>query len=340
MKRIAYIDIMKGIAIVAVIVGHYQGFQLPGTIIWSFHMPLFIFISGYFFKQRKLTDLLKRNFKHYLIPYFLVWMGILTAETLIYSVYNHISSEGTPILEVVIQRLISGIYSLASNSVANKPEFVVKIGVIWFLNALFIGELLLFFTLEIKRHVGQIITILLVLIAASCQTAFFCIPFGINYGCAFLPWLYIGYVFKQRDIFAYIDKKALKIIIPVIWGGVIAAEQTGNNSFNIIYLRFPLYGLEYIGALCGILCVRWLSIGIENHSKKLNALFCRLGRNTIWILCVHAMDIELWNYVSGFVPIEKNVMGLIRLMLDLLVAFAIKSCWEYIKTRKTGSALR
>ena len=98
--------------------------------------------------------------------------------------------------------------------------------------------------------------------------------------------------------------------------------------------------MEYIGALCGILCVRWLSIGIENHSKKLNALFCRLGRNTIWILCVHAMDIELWNYVSGFVPIEKNVMGLIRLMLDLLVAFAIKSCWEYIKTRKTGSALR
>ncbi len=46
-KRIEWIDVLKGIGIILVILGHTH--VLFRTYIFSFHMPLFFFISGYLF---------------------------------------------------------------------------------------------------------------------------------------------------------------------------------------------------------------------------------------------------------------------------------------------------
>lgn len=51
-KRIDYIDRMKGLAILLVVMGHLYQFSYHDTqsvvpaIIGSFHMPLFLFLSG------------------------------------------------------------------------------------------------------------------------------------------------------------------------------------------------------------------------------------------------------------------------------------------------------
>lgn len=335
MKRIGYIDVMKGIAILSVLIGHYITLRSVGTAIWSFHMPLFVFISGYLYKQRKFCELLKRNLKKYVLPYVIVWGGVLFSELIIYSVFNHLSSEPMSLSDVFIRRIVSGFYGLASNSTLHKPDFVIKIGVIWFLNALFIGELMLFFVLKIQKIAYQIISVAGIIMIACIQTACICIPFGINYGCAFLAWLYMGYVFRKYNIFDKIDgNNIVKVIAVVIWFIVIIIEYLSNNSFNIIRLSFPLYGVEIIGAFFGILSIRWLSIWIENNSQRLAEGLMKLGRNTIWILCVHAIDIELWNYASGFVPFPKMLMGLIRIALDIILAMHIKHIVIGFKNRK------
>ena len=50
-KRIEYIDIAKGIGILLVVLGH-NDFEVISVfaqrLIYSFHMPLFFFLSGYF----------------------------------------------------------------------------------------------------------------------------------------------------------------------------------------------------------------------------------------------------------------------------------------------------
>ena len=52
-SRIEYIDRLKGLAILAVVMGHiiYFVFHLSDDPVWgyiySFHVPLFIFLSGY-----------------------------------------------------------------------------------------------------------------------------------------------------------------------------------------------------------------------------------------------------------------------------------------------------
>ena len=55
MERLVYIDILKGIAIILVVMGHmfvpYTDY-LDSTVnqmIYSVHMPLFIFLSGFVF---------------------------------------------------------------------------------------------------------------------------------------------------------------------------------------------------------------------------------------------------------------------------------------------------
>lgn len=59
MKRIEWIDIVKFIGIFLVILGHSisadnKQLEVYRNFIYSFHMPLFIFISGYLYKKEVL----------------------------------------------------------------------------------------------------------------------------------------------------------------------------------------------------------------------------------------------------------------------------------------------
>lgn len=85
-KRSEYFDSIRGIATVLVVVGHAIQVSLPSTfddnvifkLIYSFHMPLFMFISGMvtFKEERDITlKWLYKRFKVLIIP-FLIWIFI------------------------------------------------------------------------------------------------------------------------------------------------------------------------------------------------------------------------------------------------------------------------
>ena len=46
-SRLQYIDVLKGIAIILVLIGHRSVNECGTVFIYMFHMPLFFFISGY-----------------------------------------------------------------------------------------------------------------------------------------------------------------------------------------------------------------------------------------------------------------------------------------------------
>lgn len=79
-KRNAYMDYLKGIAIVAVIVGHSLNNIVPQgnmlfNLVYSFHMPLLMFVSGYIEEQNREKYALKewrmltKRICRLLIPY-------------------------------------------------------------------------------------------------------------------------------------------------------------------------------------------------------------------------------------------------------------------------------
>lgn len=68
-KRIDWIDIAKGIGIISVILGHLRTPLYISEMIFSFHMPLFFVISGYFYKERKLKNFIFLKYKSLILPY-------------------------------------------------------------------------------------------------------------------------------------------------------------------------------------------------------------------------------------------------------------------------------
>ena len=71
-NRETWIDMLRGIGALLVLLGHL----VPETsklkfYIYSFHMPMFFFISGYLFKYKNnIKYLIKDKFKKLIIPYF------------------------------------------------------------------------------------------------------------------------------------------------------------------------------------------------------------------------------------------------------------------------------
>ena len=87
MKRIDYIDALKGFAIILVVLGHViQYYYLPNSFdqnvtfrfIYSFHMPLFFAISGFAHQLSShigfSLNVIKRNAIQLLLPFFVWWI--------------------------------------------------------------------------------------------------------------------------------------------------------------------------------------------------------------------------------------------------------------------------
>ena len=75
-KRIAWLDIAKGIAIICTIIGH--NIPVGGNVrnlIFSFHMPLFFILAGYTIKEIPYNQFSKatfKDFKRLIIPVFVI----------------------------------------------------------------------------------------------------------------------------------------------------------------------------------------------------------------------------------------------------------------------------
>lgn len=68
-NRLNWVDSIKGFAIFLVVYGH--NFPFCEKYIYSFHMPLFLLVSGFFYPKKSHFNDLKKRFATLVIPYFL-----------------------------------------------------------------------------------------------------------------------------------------------------------------------------------------------------------------------------------------------------------------------------
>ena len=71
LSRIEWIDIAKALGVVLVVLGHTGLPEVFRRWVYIFHMPLFFYISGMFFKPVTLDVAIKKKGKAYLLPYIL-----------------------------------------------------------------------------------------------------------------------------------------------------------------------------------------------------------------------------------------------------------------------------
>ena len=81
-RRIEYLDVAKGIGILLMIAGHIYANTWFQIVVYSFHMPLFLLISGILLNetgviQKPLPKVVFLKFKRLIIPYFATEFRVL-----------------------------------------------------------------------------------------------------------------------------------------------------------------------------------------------------------------------------------------------------------------------
>jgi acyltransferase len=147
--RLAWIDALKGFGILLVVFAHYMLPQALDTYIFSFHMPLFFFVSGFVFNFAKYSEsaanFIKGRFRSLIIPYFAFAVITLLFYFLLDELY-------TP--EVVSFKIFgAGIFHIVYSIIFAQTTMISYNGPLWFLTCLFVTELL-FFGLA-KRYFWQ-----------------------------------------------------------------------------------------------------------------------------------------------------------------------------------------
>ena len=133
--RLKYIDIVKGVAILLMVYGHWDTTysSVDIRLIFSFHMPLFFIISGYFLKAETPCGLfLRKRAKQLLSPYYITAAVTLTMTGLM-TWYN--GREMWDSARPVILRLLYGCPDM-NKYVHVDALSIGGVGPVWFLWAL------------------------------------------------------------------------------------------------------------------------------------------------------------------------------------------------------------
>lgn len=308
MERINYIDSLRGFAILLVVVGHLiqfnNSFFLDSrlfNIIYSFHMPLFFFISG-------CARALHRDKQ-------------INLKTLSIRVLNRFCAL---IIPSVVWSSIVPLFFLKVTDLSWHLTFGY-----WFLNALFVVSLfwecfLYFDTKKSQKWIlyglGLLVILLLFILGIKRIPIFY------------LSMFVFGFYFQRSQWINKINRHIYGILLLFFLIGV------GNfrYGFNVagdaarIWYQMPL-------SVCASLCLIKLFSMLDSKSCRLSACLGFIGQFTLGIYLAHFMIVELgdFSFLETSFPLALQFVILISIAVlisawCILIQHAIKPFgWLY-----------
>lgn len=274
-ERILWIDVLKGIGITLVVLGHrINNPQFITLYIYSFHMPLFFFISGLVNRSSK-----KHNYKGFatsrskqlLVPYFFFSFFYLTLNTLLGAQVGDIHS------------YINGIKWIIYGT-ENLP-----IGPMWFLPCLFVVESIYWWINKYCKGNKQVIFVSAIALSlVHYYLSFFpsiVLPWNIEEACYHYAFYVIGSTVQEREM-KFASTANIYILLILSW--VITQANPGgvlNTGINFI-----TYILQNVCAILGILLAMAFAMSVRESAFASTVKY--LGRNSIVIYLTHYFIFE------------------------------------------------
>lgn len=320
-KRIDWLDIAKGIAIICTIVGHCVPFGgNVRNIIFSFHMPLFFVLAGYTIKQipyNNFGSATLKDFKRLVVPVFIIKVVQFLLEIII----NHVE------LKSCAKNIFISI--LWGNGCSYK--IFPGVGVVWFLLALFFTKLLFRFCLNLIQNYRFIFFTTLAFIFSLFGEKLW-LPQNFDLLFLGMLFMYSGY-FYRNEIDE--DSKVLKII--GFFGFIFWTYMAWNKGIYIELATrcYPFSMVSILIALCGSLCIIQFSKSIE--SLKISKSLVFVGKYSLDLLCIHQIDgyfSFLWNFVifTGNTKLIK-INSCLQLIFHVLIDILVLIVWIFVKEK-------
>lgn len=297
-NRIEEVDFIKGIMIFLMVCFHipigYLHDHLTGWV-YTFHMPVFFFYSGYFLSTSKpIETRLYKLFRSLIIPYVLfeiLYISILfTLSQLGFNFSNRID---TLDISDVLYRV-----------------FIHPIGAYWYLHTLIICLLTLMAIeyLKIRNNTSYIVVIGL---------CFFCLSYCIE-GFKFenVIFFVFGYYFKifSSDIFPS-ALSLLSIFFIFYFGDTYrgSISSFGTTFFIISFLKF---------------------IYIKGHEYKFTNVLSYIGKNTLIIVLLHPIFLNFFKLIEKqFIKIDPTLIlyCLINTTFTICLSLIVANLLDRIK---------
>ncbi|MBF0489144.1 MAG: acyltransferase family protein [Candidatus Omnitrophica bacterium] len=307
------INVIRGIAIVLVVAGHViqrtmsingEDFFLNPVfkIIYTFHMPLFFFISGFVmaFSLNRQTpwEVLKKRYRSLCVP-LLSW-GILGV---VGSYYLHLSSD-------------------------------LSVWFIWFLFTLFISSCILLCSVQFERRLGLwafggMYLIILIL------------PYNHYFYLYFIQWFYVfylaGYFFNRYGMNGISQRGGLgAFLVALIVFSWLSSLWTKNDYIYIHQMNFTAHnyvfeilrmGYRYVLGFLGIFMTFMVGHGMAK--RKIGLIFGYIGIFSLDIYLIQRYIVEsLYPSLLGKLHLNFDCNGplFLGIYVPLMAMFFVSMC--------------
>lgn len=311
-----YIDIAKGLGILAVTWAHIMIGGWSHKVIYAFHMPLFFLLSGMLFRRDKynsFVSFIRKRAKRLLMPYVLYSVATWGIWALFrFLRHDQVDSYLSPLLQTFIAQ--------------GSGEFMVHNSALWFIPCLFVVELMYWAISKLKDWQNILLCFFLAglsfLFGYLCGSEYwFLLPYNFDAALIALPFYSVGNIavkhHSHNEMVSFVNDYRL-----LSWGLLVLSSIiliAGALSFGECSMGSSSYqcngGLFLIRAFVGCFAIILFSILISPNSEQIAAqrLLIWYGKNSLDVMCLH-------------IPIKGVIMLIIAKLLSTEINY-LSSHW-------------
>ena len=295
-QRLDYIDVFRSLGIIAMVMGHIGFGGKFDHFIHAFHMPMFFFISGFFYRKRycSIGEYVAKKARSLLIPYISFGLAHYLASLIL---------DGFSI-KPLIHLLTLNTYGLPI------------VGALWFLTALFFTDII-YFLLD-RWNVKWLIIPLVLVGSFADQVLPYPLPWALSASFVGLGLYWLGEMSKKYEV-------KLKVVLNMNWWQIIvvgvdtAAMIFVNGYINMREGRYAFLPLFWINALLSV----YLGISISKLICKTEKTkwLTNVGENSIVYVCLNQMVIRVLFEVFSYIQMPIILSHLLILALSMSVLY-------------------
>lgn len=316
-NRIEWVDTAKGITIILVVMGHANFPEPLRALIYSFHMPLFFFLSGLFLikKGESFKTFLKKKFKGLIIPY--IFYNIIL---ILFNWFLWFISKNPNLKENIFIKIISLPLALRIDDTYDSK--------LWFLPCLFITSIIFYFFYRKNKNIYLASCVIIPIIGLYLRNILQIkvLPWSID--ICFIVYIFIicANIFKTKLQYMFKtthDSYRTLIICFLIFitSTYLNYYSCGYKGINIYESNYGNFLFFYISGITGI----WLIIRISKMIKNNNFLIF-IGKNSLIIYVTHyiflAVGFQITKYLANYIYPDFNGQIFLGIIITLICIIA------------------
>ena len=328
-KRVDYIDVLRGIGIIYMVLGHINFGAQFDHYIHAFHMPLFFFVTGLFYRRESLPywPFLKKMTKQLILPY-LIW-GIVILS------FSFLTKMG---LRTSMIEAIGNFFTTNNNGIPIA-------GALWYLTCLYFSQIILYFLNRIFKKewtfgISCMIVFMLGIVLHHFQITLW---WSLVNSFVAIGIIYFGCLMKKIHLLEKFTNTNLIYTLILFVVSFYSIMHTGYvNMRTGVYPNLFLFFLNLILAILFYVNVSKILLKFRFFSfftQKIKYI----GENSIVSLCFNQIVILIFNFLlqaSHISTFLLNIVGNSLLLYNLFLFVLVIVVLYFLTKLFTETKLR